>query len=399
MIASIDLETKKTALLSLPRDLYVTIPKTHLSGKINTLFQYGESQGTGLDPLKETLTDITGESIDYFFVVDFDGFEKVVDALGGVSVDSPKDFYDPRYPGKNFSFETFELKKGWQKLDGATALKYVRERHDDPEGDFGRAKRQQQVLQALKNKAFSPGTYLNFFRINKLFASVEDNVKTNITLGEMRSFYELSKTLDTENITNRVIDAWQPESLLRVGHVTLGGKQAFILVPRTGNWEEIRETSKNIFTQDALVTRQHQIEQEHSTLLILDDGETIGAAKKLGSYVERELGIKTEARYESSLRLKDSGEKGILISRALLTKPYSLDELLRRLPVTRSPSDTPSLGETSFDAGDADFVIIMDQALADTFVNADYFSSQTTEDQTSEVSTPLTPTTDRIPSP
>ena len=91
MVASIDTQDKRIGFLSLPRDLYVEIPKTGLSTKLNSLYQYGLDSGQGIDPLESAITDITGLSIDYFIALDFDGFEKIVDTVGGVSIDAERD--------------------------------------------------------------------------------------------------------------------------------------------------------------------------------------------------------------------------------------------------------------------------------------------------------------------
>ena len=374
MLASIDTRNKKIALLSLPRDLYVENKRYGTNGKINSFYQRDISERKEpVSLLKDSITTITGEPVDYFFVMDFAGFESVVDALNGITVDVPKDFYDPRYPGKNYSYETFELKKGWQRLDGPTALKYVRERHDDPEGDFGRAKRQQQVLQAIKNKALSPGTYLNFVRINKLFESVANNVETDITLPEMQSFYELAKDLDTQNINNQVIDAWKPESLLRVDHHTLGGQRVFTLVPRTGNWRETQELSKNIFSLDTLAKRKEMILREEATLTILDSGKTLQSADKLARYITREFGIETEVTYEPEL--ERTQEPAMLVSVATLAKPFAFDELLKRLPISKE-TNLPE-GISSKETFDTDFILTMDDTLATSFQNADeYYQNQ-----------------------
>ncbi|MEI9966097.1 MAG: LCP family protein [Candidatus Moraniibacteriota bacterium] len=161
ILLSIQTKTRQVALLSLPRDLLVALPGSQPATKLNALYQYGLSSGKGPDTIREAVSTVTDQSIHYTFLIDFDGFEELVDTLGGIRVDVPRDFTDTRYPGKNYSYETFSIQKGWQTLDGPTALKYVRERHADPEGDFGRAKRQQQVLQALKSKAFSLPTLVN----------------------------------------------------------------------------------------------------------------------------------------------------------------------------------------------------------------------------------------------
>jgi LCP family protein required for cell wall assembly len=365
MLASINTQEKKVALLSLPRDLYLTLPEYQFGGKINTLYQFGMNNNLGTQPLSSALLAITGEPVDYFFIIDFDGFEETINALSGITVEVPKDFYDPRYPGKNYSYETFELKKGWQKLDGATALKYVRERHDDPEGDFGRAKRQQQVLEAVKNKVLSPGTYFNFLRVVKLFESVENNIKTDINLEEMRGFYELTQLLDTQNITNKVIDAWQAESLLRVSHEILGGTRAFVLVPRTGNWQETKTLAQNIFTLDALAERTAKIKAEQTSLLILDNGKTMQSADKLARYLEREFSFETKILYAPTLKQKEN--RAILVSRSGLSKPYSFDELLQRLPVTKE-EQLPTLPS---DAPVTDFVLTMNETLGEIFLDGD----------------------------
>jgi LCP family protein required for cell wall assembly len=367
MLASIDTRTNKIALLSLPRDLYKENVRGASAGKINSLYQQGRARGTGIQPLATTVTAITGQEVDYFFVIDFAGFEQVINAIGGIFVEVPKDFYDPRYPGKNFSYETFELKKGWQKLDGATALKYVRERHDDPEGDFGRAKRQQQTLEAVRDKTLSPGTLLNFLRVHRLFQSVEKNVETNLSLSEMQSFYQLASTLDTQNVTNVVLDAWKPESLLRVDHIILAGTRSFILVPRTGNWEETRGLAENIFTLDALQKRKSLLQNEQARVVIADPGETLQGAEKLAAYLRRELSVEVTVVY--SPQLDKQTELGMLYQRSAKEKPYTFDELSRRLPVTRSSSflSLPS------PAPNTDFIITMSPALASVFQNADEF--------------------------
>ena len=291
MMMSIDTVGKKVALLSLPRDLYAPIPGTSLYTKINSLYQYGLGQGDGVAPLSASVEEITGQTIDYFFILDFDGFEKVVDALGGISLQVLRDFYDSRYPGKHYSYETFEIKKGWQTLDGATALKYVRERHDDPEGDFGRAKRQQQMIQAIKDKAFSLGTFFNIFALSAVLDALGESVQTDMSLDDMEGLLRLTRTLDTKNIATVVVDAWKRESLLRVSHIQVGPIAAFILVPRVGNWSEIHDISENIFHLDELRARYVRITEEQSTLTILYTPGDFAIAEKMKQLITEEMGF------------------------------------------------------------------------------------------------------------
>jgi LCP family protein required for cell wall assembly len=183
-LLSIDTVHFRAGILSIPRDLYAPIPDTNLFTKINSIYQYGLREQGNSKAIEETVSFITGQPIHYTVIVDFDGFEKIIDALGGVTIQNARDIHDARYPGKNYSYETFDLSKGWHTLDGKTALKYVRERHDDPEGDFGRAKRQQEVLQAIRNKALDPMLLGNIFTIKRLLATLGESVRTDITTKE-----------------------------------------------------------------------------------------------------------------------------------------------------------------------------------------------------------------------
>lgn len=346
MMMSIDTEKHKVALISLPRDLYVTLPEERVAGKINSLYQYGLSQNQGTQAIEKAVTMVTGEPLHYTVILDFDGFEKIIDAFGGIELEVTRDIYDERYPGKNYSYETFELKKGWQKLDGKTALKYVRERHDDPEGDFGRAKRQQQVLTALKKKVFSNSLFFNINAINELLVILGESVKTNATLAEMESALRLAKKVDSENIENVVIDAWKKESLLRVSHVELGGVRAFTLVPRTGNWQEIQEVSQNIFSHEQNEKRQAALAEENASLTLFYRPEDLSQARYILQILEEtfpgKITLTPITRYEAW------PEKSLVLDQTNLTMPWTLDTILKKFSLEKvsslpfSPSQSES---------------------------------------------------------
>lgn len=372
ILMSIDTTNKKVSLLSLPRDLYVEIPETSLYTKINSLYQYGLSNNEGALPLRTAVENITGQKIHYFFDLDFDGFEQIINALHGISVDVVRDFYDPRYPGKNYSYETFEIKKGWQTLDGATALKYVRERHNDPEGDFGRAKRQQQVIQAIKDKAFSLGTFLNIVTVNNVLTALGENVRTDMPVDDMEKFLELVKTLDTKNVTTLVVDAWKKESLLRVSHIQVGPVAAFILIPRIGTWNEIRDMSDNIFHLDAIKIRQDTIKKEKSSLILLAPPTDAPLAQKMKTYIMEEMGF-DKVTIVLSDTLKNQPEKSIVRDRTNLEKLYSLDELIRKFSLKKEDTSADS-------SSDADFVLTLGKDLENALSFDGAISSEVPED-------------------
>ncbi len=369
MVMSIDTKNKKVALLSLPRDLYVNIPNTQMFTKINSLYQIGLSQNIGIGPIKETVEKITGIAINYYLAVDFDGFKKIIDDIGGVNVISERDLYDTSYPGPNYSYETFSLSKGFHTLDGKVALQYVRERHSDPEGDFGRAKRQQQVIQAVKSKLFSMGTFFNAGRLNDILNTLGDNIKTDISLEEIGSFINLSKNVDTQNINNVVADAWKPDSLLKVSHVAVGDVMAFILLPRVGNYSEVKDLAQNIFNQAELKKREQSITDEKASIVIINRSSDNQLANKVRKLLTDNLNLK-------NVRIGQEINKDALFNKTTVSdnssgsKIFTTDELIKKLPAVLSTQDN---SETT---SKADLVVTLGEDL----VSAYKFETDSIED-------------------
>lgn len=168
---------QKSALVSLPRDSYVPIPG-HNRSKINAAYSIG-----GPQLLVETVEQATGVHVDGYVEIGFGGFARVVDSLGGASVNVPFDMNDEK-AGIN-------LKKGEQTLTGPQALGFVRSRYSDPEGDLGRAKRQRQFLGAIMRKAASPATVLLPWRYWGFTHSAAEGVK----IGDGTSPADLTRVL------------------------------------------------------------------------------------------------------------------------------------------------------------------------------------------------------------
>lgn len=349
MIMSIDTKNKKVAMLSLPRDLYVSVGSSNSFTKINSLYKISLNAGKGTDLIKESVEKITGLTINYYVAVDFDAFEKIIDNIGGINVMAERDIYDPTYPGPNYSYETFSLKKGFQKLDGKTALKYVRERHDDPEGDFGRAKRQQQVIQAVKSKLFSMQTLFNVVALSSVLDTLGDNIKTNMSFNDLERFIGLAKTVDTQNINNVVVDAWKPESLLKVSHVMLGDARAFILVPRVGNYSEIKDVALNIFDQAELKKRHEEIINENASITIVNNSGDKELANKVKKLLSEKLNIKNIKIIPASFTNIQS--KTTISSNSQSEKIFTLDELIKKLPATLSDIKTENTEDITINLG------------------------------------------------
>ncbi len=361
MMMSIDTKNKKVALLSLPRDLYVNVPDTKISTKINSLYQIGLKQDLGISPIKDTVEKITGLTINYYLVIDFDGFKKIIDDIGGINVISERDLYDTRYPGPNYSYETFSLSKGFHTLDGATALKYVRERHSDPEGDFGRAKRQQQVIQSVKGKLFSLETFFNVAALNNVLTTLGDNIKTDIALEDIAGLINLSKNVDTQNINNVVVDAWKPESLLKVSHVNIGNVAAFILVPRVGNYSEIQDVAKNIFDQTILQRRRDSIATENASIAIINQSGDNGLANKVSQLLTEKLHLKNVRISQGPANI---AQQTTVRDNSNGLKIFTTDELIKKLPATlASSTNIQTGGELAENNAKIDLVVTLGEDL------------------------------------
>ena len=154
ILATVDPQAKTVSMLSLPRDLWVTIPYFNTHNKINMAYVLGEEnryEGGGPQLAKDTVSAFIGRPVDYYLRINFQGFVTFIDQIGGIEIAVPSAIHDEQYPTADYGVETFELPAGLQTLDGETTLKYARTRHTD--SDFGRARRQQDVIRAVLDKA------------------------------------------------------------------------------------------------------------------------------------------------------------------------------------------------------------------------------------------------------
>lgn len=364
MMLSINTADYTVGLFSIPRDFLVqTHGNTSVHNgyyvKINSLYQTGLRNDVGTKYITEAVENITGQDIHYYFILDFEGFKKIINLLGGINVDVPKHIKDERYPGPGYTYETFEVYPGLQKFDGATALKYARTRHD-ADGDFGRAARQQQVMQSVRNKAFSLGTIINPIKINELLNTLGEHVHTNISPNEIEPFISLIKKLDTHNITNIVIDAWKPESLLISvrHHNNRGGISG--LMPRSGNYSEIQEQAENLFDLDKIKQRHGEIKKESPTIILVTDTTKNNTALHQIKQTLSSLGF-DDITTKLTTNLPN---KTTVIDNTKGTKPFSLDELIKKLPAT---IDTQSIMSLQKKYEDADFVILLGNDIVDAY--------------------------------
>lgn len=246
MVVSIDYKTNKVAILSIPRDLWVPIPG-YGHAKINEAYSKGENDkektGGGGVLASKVVENVTGLPIHYYVRLDFEGFKKIVNVVNGVDVDVEKDLYDPYYPADNMiDYSPFKISAGPNHLDGAMALKYVRSR--ETTSDFDRSRRQQQVMSALKEKLISLNTLANPKKITELMSILGDHLRTNMQVDELMAFWNVSKNLDTANMTSKVLDTAAGGPL-----TAAQDNRGYYIYPRKGidKFEDIQNIAKNIF--------------------------------------------------------------------------------------------------------------------------------------------------------
>lgn len=293
LLSSLKPSTKEVALFSIPRDL--TVPVNGYWQKINSINAYAEqkSKGSGGEVTSQSIGALFDAPIDYYVVADFNGFINIINEIGGIDVNVENTFDDYTYPvlgredDPNYyaRYEHLHFDKGWQKMDGITALKYARSRHAlGPEGnDFARARRQQLILEAVKEKLLSRQTLLNPIVIGKLISEFNKDVSTNLSAWEILKLWNNFKDVDRSKIINRVFsDA--PDGLLVSGR---GDGGAYILTPRTGNFSEMKEAIKNVFIVNENKPAEIPAIKDNASVIINNGTWIAGLAGKVSVELEK----------------------------------------------------------------------------------------------------------------
>ena len=203
ILINIDPVAKTARMLAIPRDLRVIIPGYGVH-KINAAYAFGDADsvpGGGPGLTLRTIETNFGVHIDYFAEVDFQGFVKIVDSVGGVTLDVPYPIKDDAYPASGNNYMRVYFPAGWQHLDGEHALQYARTRHDD--GDGMRSVRQQQLLVALREQAVS----LNLLtKAGELLGELSDAVRTDLSPTQALQLARLASEFSPENIESVSLD-------------------------------------------------------------------------------------------------------------------------------------------------------------------------------------------------
>ncbi|HUP28441.1 MAG TPA: LCP family protein, partial [Chloroflexia bacterium] len=290
----------------------------HDEARINAAYQIGEKdkeniKGGGPALAMSTIQANFGIRIDYFAQVDFTGFERVVDAMGGVTLDVPRPLVDNEYPLANEGVTRIYIPAGLQHMDGRTALQYARSRHAD--SDIGRNSRQQQVLLALRQQS------LNFnliTRLNSISGELTDAVKTDLDLVKLGSLAQLGRQIGPESIQTVLINADM------VNEVVLPGTGAQVLMP---DWNLIRPKVAQAFSDP-------RVAKEEARLSVQNGTTTSGIGRKVhdslvakGFFVPDLASAPDQGKYPKTKIIDYSDGK----------KPYTLEALTKALKI--DPAD------------------------------------------------------------
>jgi LCP family protein required for cell wall assembly len=263
-------------MLSIPRDLWVDIPGMVRPNKINTAHRFGELYhlpGGGPGLAMRTVENLLGIPLHYFVRVDFRAFERLIDELGGVELDVPSAIkVDPTGPGN-----TVVLKPGKQTLDGPTALAYARNRYTSG-GDFDRARRQQQVILAIRDRVLRLDMLPKLVgRAPQLYETLSSGIQSNLTLQRAIQLAWLSREIDSEDIRTGLISSKE-----LIAGTSEGGSAVYLPNP-----DRIRALVNSLFPGSTpALSLQEGMLSEEARISIVDQSGIPERAERVAHYLE-----------------------------------------------------------------------------------------------------------------
>jgi LCP family protein required for cell wall assembly len=281
-VYSIDPINKSASIVSIPRDLYVTRANGTKS-KINAVYADAVSNCTktknscpadvdaGGQAMKEVVGTILDLPIHYFIRIDFDGFAKVIDTLGGIQINVEKPLNDPFFPDAQLKgYEPLYIPAGLQTMTGSKALKYARSR--ETTSDFDRARRQQQVINAVKDKALKLNVLANPKKLTDILNTLGAHLRTDIKLDEMKRLAELAGQINTDSTKTKVLDTAADGPLKSINDPIAG----YIILPKKGanDYTDLRLVTYPLLTEP-------YVTKEAATVMVINasGSDKVGVAR------------------------------------------------------------------------------------------------------------------------
>jgi LCP family protein required for cell wall assembly len=249
ILVRIDPQTKKAAMLSIPRDLYVYIDG-YGAKKINTAHVLGaasdmDDAAAGPELLRQVVQENLELPVHRYVRIDFEGFLKLIDdGLGGLTMDLPPSEYDPtvslydeQYPDGHCGTMTIQFEPGEHELTGEEALQYARSRKST--SDFDRSRRQMEVLMAIREAGTSASIIP---RVPKLISALRDTIDTDLSNKEVLSLARIARGMSTEDIITLRID----ENAVYDDMLVIDSVQQWVLVHRQDKLDDLRRQFLNM---------------------------------------------------------------------------------------------------------------------------------------------------------
>ncbi len=343
IVVSIDPTTKQVAMFSLPRDVVdVPIPPgparsvfgSAYAGKINSLWlnaRYrsdafpGTDKTRGFNALKSVLGELYGLDIQYYVMVNFEGFRDIVDTIGGVTINVQNPVLDDHYPGKNGASLRVYIPAGVQHMDGTEALIYARSRHTS--NDFDRAQRQQRVILSIREQV-DPRKVLD--NLSQLLKDLKTSFKTDIPQDKLPDLIGLSSGIDTSRIRSYV---FTPPRFGSQGTDSRG----YRIEP---NLSRIRQTVDNAFKIDPKIEAQReQVASEDGVVWVVNGSGKVGQATSIAAYLEY-LGLTASAPTkrpdrtfsQTTIKVYNGAESHLAATIALLENVFNVKSTLATDP-------------------------------------------------------------------
>lgn len=356
LVASIDPINKTANLVSIPRDLWVTVDGA--SSKVNAVYanhkyralaaspkDKAAAEKAGVESLQETIGEVLGIPIHYYGMVDFQAFKQAVDTVGGVDIEVPENLAVREYLWDTTTGKPYNLNvpAGLQHFDSTRALFFTRSRHTSIRGDFDRAERQRLFIQALSQKVLSAGTYTNPVKISQLMSDFGDHVSTDFSINDGLRLAQLAKDIKPANVKSIGL-ADPPNNYVRTDNIN--GQSIVRPLAGIGDYSEIQNYIRNTLKDPYLA-------KENAGIMVLNGTNTPGLASaqgdKLKSYGYNVVKVDTAPTqtYQTTTIIDLTAGK----------KPYTKNYLEKRLEA----KTVTKLPDPNIQATGADFVIILGQ--------------------------------------
>ncbi len=334
ILLTVDPISKTAGMMSIPRDMWVNIPGFGYS-RINTAWSLGKGSklpGGGPGLAMKTVSHFIGVPVDYYVQVDFDTFVDVINLIGGVDVyNDERIVLDPVAHGKDLPKVRITC-CGTRHMNGAIALAYARCRKESQgctDGDVGRAKRQQKVIFAIRDKVLNPQNFPNLFaQAPQLYNKFSEGIHTNMSLEDAMKLAVLVRDIPRESIKNGVID----NSMVSFGNVILGGQNASVMKPLP---DKIRVLRDEIFTISGPLSPLAQgdpvslMQADGARVRILNGTSTQQLDERTANYLAQQGVQVTELG-----QTKAQGQTTIIL---YSPKLYAFRFLINTMGITRSP--------------------------------------------------------------